>query len=127
MNAGAFGGELSQVVEMIRGVDRAARVVCLSAEQLGFGYRRTALPSDFIVAEIGFSAVPSGAGPARHGNAPGAGHDATPASRTALPTRARCSKIRPGAYAGRLIELAELKGARCGKARVSERHGQFHP
>ena len=124
MNAGAFGGELSQVVEMIRGVDRAARVVCLSAEQLGFDYRRTALPPDFIVAEIGFRLSPQE--PARLGTAMRRAQTRRRTSQPhGSPNAGSVFKNPPGAYAGRLIELAGLKGARCGKARVSEQHANF--
>jgi UDP-N-acetylmuramate dehydrogenase len=124
MNAGAFGGELSQVVETIRGVDRTARVVCLGAEQLGFGYRRTGLPVGFIVAEICFRLhhqEPARLRVAMH-RAQTKRHAGQPHG---YPNAGSIFKNPPGAYAGRLIELAGLKGTRCGRARVSEQHASF--
>lgn len=124
MNAGAFGGELSQVVETIQGVDRAAQVVRLAAEQLGFGYRCTGLPVGFIVAEVCFRLQCQE--PAR---LRAAMHRAQIKRRSGqphgYPNAGSIFKNPPGAYAGRLIELAGLKGARCGRARVSERHANF--
>ena len=124
MNAGAFGGELGQVVETILGVDHAAQVVCLAAEQLSFGYRCTGLPVGFIVAEICFRLQRQESVRLR-----AAMHQAQIKRQNGqphgYPNAGSIFKNPPGAYAGHLIELAGLKGSHCGQARVSERHANF--
>src|SRR5581483_7897459 len=52
MNAGAFGGEISQVVEAIAGVTRSGDEVRLAREELAFAYRRLDLPLGFVVTSV---------------------------------------------------------------------------
>ena len=124
MNAGAFGGELSRVVAAITGIRREGLLVRLDGQEIGFAYRRTALPPQFVVAEVEFRLQPGDS-----------------AEITAAMERAQCKRQQtqphgypnagsifknpPGAYAGRLIEAAGLKGRGLGKARISEHHANF--
>ena len=55
MNAGALGGELSQVVKVVSGVHPDGRYEQLPSSAEGSPMRRTALPRDFIVTEVTFS------------------------------------------------------------------------
>lgn len=124
MNAGAFGGELSRVVDAISGVHKTGELARLTGEAIGFAYRRTALPPGFIVTEVEFrlrrgapeciSAVMRCAQQKRQATQP-----------HGYPNAGSIFKNPPGAHAGKLIEAAALKGARCGQAQVSERHANF--
>jgi UDP-N-acetylmuramate dehydrogenase len=124
MNAGAFGGELSRVVTALRGVEREGRIARLSGAAIGFAYRRTALPPQFIVTEVELhlqrgkpaemAAVMERAQRKRHQNQP-----------HGYPNAGSIFKNPPGAYAGRLIEAAGLKGLPQGKACISEHHANF--
>ncbi|MCC2663886.1 MAG: murB [Geminicoccaceae bacterium] len=49
MNAGAFGGETAEVVERVVALDPAGRRHELRVAELGFGYRHSGLPADWIV------------------------------------------------------------------------------
>ena len=124
MNAGAFGGELSRVVTTIRGIAREGYVTRLSGEEIGFAYRRTALPPRFVVTEVELhlqrgeptemAAAMERAQRKRQQNQP-----------HGYPNAGSIFKNPPGSYAGRLIETAGLKGCTQGKARISDHHANF--
>jgi UDP-N-acetylmuramate dehydrogenase len=124
MNAGAFGGELSRVVEVIVGVLPDGTVTRVPGVSAGFAYRRTALPPGLIVAEIEFRlqregqevlvAAMSEAQRRRQKTQP-----------HGYPNAGSIFKNPPGAYAGRLIEAAGLKGCHKGQAQISEQHANF--
>jgi UDP-N-acetylmuramate dehydrogenase len=124
MNAGAFGGELSRVVETISGVHPDGTLVCLPGTELGFAYRRTALPPRLIVTEIEFRLrcerqefVLAAMLDAQHKRQQTQPHG--------YPNAGSIFKNPPGAYAGRLIEAAGLKGMSYGRAQVSNQHANF--
>src|SRR4029077_9061575 len=54
MNAGAFGGEISEVIEYVDGVDAGGAVRHLPRSALRFGYRHFDLPKGFIVTHAEF-------------------------------------------------------------------------
>src|SRR5205814_6820555 len=49
MNAGAYGGEVSDTVDEVEGVDATGAVRRLPRASLAFVYRRTVLPAGFLV------------------------------------------------------------------------------
>jgi UDP-N-acetylmuramate dehydrogenase len=124
MNAGAFGGELSQVVESIQGVDQAGQVVSLAGDSLGFAYRRTGLPAGFIVTEIVLTLRRQRADclTAAMQQAQAKRHKGQPHG---YPNAGSIFKNPSGTYAGHLIEAAGLKGTVCGQAQVSPQHANF--
>jgi len=124
MNAGAFGGEIGRVVTALEAVDEHGDPIELGREQLGFAYRRLTLPGRAIVTAVrlrltrGDAAALAAAvadAKARRDRGQPKGH----------PNAGSIFKNPPGAYAGRLIEGAGLKGARLGDAAFSERHANF--
>jgi UDP-N-acetylmuramate dehydrogenase len=123
MNAGAYGGELAPVVAGVEGVD-GAEVRRLERADLGFAYRRTALPPGFVVTAVRFALRPDAAHAVR---------DRMEAARTrrvasqphGSANAGSIFKNPPGDFAGRLVEAAGLKGTRVGGARISERHANF--
>lgn len=124
MNAGAFGGEISDVVDYVEGVDVDGQERTLLRGELRFSYRQFDLPPGFIVTYVGF------------GLAPG---DTAELRRRQLHARRRRHAVQPlgyanagsvfknpdGDYAGRLIEAAGLKGRRIGDAQISPEHANF--
>ena len=49
MNAGAYGGEIAQVLDWAEIVTRAGELIRVQAEDLGLSYRHANLPSDSVV------------------------------------------------------------------------------
>lgn len=124
MNAGAYGGEIAQVIVSAR-VLTPEGVRMVSRNELSLGYRSSAvMQNGWVVLEATFELAP--------GNP-----DEIKATMADLAARRRekqplqypsCGSFfkRPvGYYAGALIEQAGLKGYRVGDAQVSEMHAGF--
>lgn len=52
-NAGCFGSEMANVLQTARVIDGAGDIFEVTNADLGFGYRRSAFPADWIVLEVG--------------------------------------------------------------------------
>ncbi len=124
MNAGAFGGEISNVVTGIVGVAPDTGERHLSRAELRFGYRRFDLPSNLIVTRVDFALVP-GDPTAIQASMADAKRRRDAKQPLGWPNAGSIFKNPPGEYAGRLIEAAGLKGHRVGDAMVSEQHANF--
>jgi UDP-N-acetylmuramate dehydrogenase len=124
MNAGAFGGEISNVVTGIVGVAPERGEHHLPRADLRFGYRRFDLPTDLIVTHVDFALAPGD--PQAIRTAMGDAKRKRDAKQPlGWPNAGSIFKNPPGEYAGRLIEAAGLKGRRIGGAMISEQHGNF--
>src|SRR5256712_10627784 len=124
MNAGAYGGELAPAVESVEGLARDGRALELPGGELAFGYRRSALPPGFVVTAVRLRLRRDESGQVRNRM------DEARARRTAAQPHGKANagsifKNPNGDHAGRLIEVAGLKGARAGRARLSERAADF--
>lgn len=124
MNAGAFGGEISQTLTSMTLVTLDGEIVEKQREQLQFSYRKLAFDRPAVIASLRFRLLRSPVGrlqqvvarvqEKRRRNQP-AGY----------PNAGSIFKNPPGEYAGRLIEKAGLKGTRKGGAQVSLEHANF--
>lgn len=125
MNAGAYGGEMKDVVRWCRHVDVEGKSSCLEGEALDFGYRQSAYTANGgIVTSVCFAlqADDSAAIRARMEE-----YMQRRASKQPLeyPSAGSVFKRPPGHYAGGLIEQCGLKGLAVGGAQVSEKHAGF--
>lgn len=125
MNAGAYGGEMRDVVTHVVALDYAGQEHYFDNEQLQFGYRKCALQGrDLIVAQVGLRLQEQDPAISRALIA-----DYSERRRTKqplqLPSAGSVFKRPPGYYAGQLIEEAGLKGKRIGGAEVSPLHAGF--
>jgi UDP-N-acetylmuramate dehydrogenase len=124
MNAGAFGGEMARVIAAVHGVEAGGAARSLSPDEVGFAYRRTALPARFVIAVVDFRLA---AGDPASLRARVSEIHAKRASRQPrdVPNAGSIFKNPPGGFAGRLLEAAGLKGERLGAAAFSAQHANF--
>lgn len=119
MNAGAFGGEISDSlteVELLRG----GRVIVVPANELGFGYRTSGVSGDDIVISASF-ALERNDGTAIRNRMRAFNrlrHGAQPSGRSA----GSIFKNPKGTSVGRVFEECGLKGLRRGGAEISAVH-----
>lgn len=124
MNAGAFGGELADVVLGVDLVTPEGRQIRVPREDLRFGYRHFDLPRGTVVAAVEFvlSRASHEAVWQRYCQAKEKRERNQPRG---LPNAGSIFKNPPGEYAGRLIEAVGLKGHRIGQAMFSPKHANF--
>ncbi len=125
-NAGAHGGEMSQVVREVEVHDPAGGVGrTIAAAECGFAYRdsRFKRGSEIVLA----ATIDLERGDPEAITALVDGHQAHRRATQPLADQNAGSVFRnpPGDHAGRLIEAAGLKGHRIGTAHVSELHANF--
>ena len=125
MNAGAYGGEICQVCDRVKIMDRQGNTRWLSNDEMEFSYRHSVLESsDDIVICAEFTLTP--AQPegikARMKELIGKRTASQPLD---LPSAGSAYKRPVGGYAAALIEQAGLKGFRVGNAGISEKHAGF--
>ena len=121
MNAGAFGGEVSEVVRRVKIADTAGRVRVLRAADIAFSYRRTDLPAGCLVLEATFRCRP---GAVRRDV-----YQRSLQRKETQPIDERTfgsTFVNPrGDFAARMIEGCGLKGKRLGGAMISDKHANF--
>ena len=124
MNAGAFGGEMADVVAGVVAVHHTHGEQRLPRAALRFGYRRFDLPPELVVTHVDFVLKPDDpeAVQARIADAKRRRDSQQPLG---WPNAGSIFKNPPGEFAGRLVESVGLKGRRIGDARVSEQHANF--
>jgi len=124
MNAGAYGGEVKDILVEAEAVTPAGEIVRLTAAELGFTYRHCAVPEDWIFTEAVFEGRPGD--PA----VIAAEMDEITRSREATqPVKSRTGgstfKNPPGTSAWKLVDAAGCRGLTLGRAQVSPLHTNF--
>ena len=125
MNAGAYGGDMSQAVKSAQVYDRDGNKKTLNAEQMKLGYRTSVFKStDLIITSVEFElkrgnyadikAAMDGFLNRRREKQP-----------LEYPSAGSTFKRPTGNFAGALIEKNNLKGVSVGGAQVSEKHAGF--
>lgn len=125
MNAGAYGGEMKDIVEWVDALDENLEMVRFKNEEMAFGYRKSIVePRQLIVIRSCFRL--------KKGNAEeihGLMADLTEKRKTKqplhLPSAGSTFKRPEGYFAGKLIEDSGLRGYAIGGAQVSPLHCGF--
>lgn len=125
MNAGAYDGEMKDIVHSVKVIDIQGNEKNLNASELGFGYRKTNLQgSGFVVTEVTLKMQPGdkSAIKAKMDDFNGRRTSKQPLE---LPSAGSMFKRPPGYFAGTLIDEAGLKGYTVGGAQISTKHAGF--
>ncbi|MBQ6844074.1 MAG: UDP-N-acetylmuramate dehydrogenase [Agathobacter sp.] len=125
MNAGAYGGEIKDVLISAKVLTTEGEVVVLSAEELELSYRHSCIPENgYIVLEAIIELQPSEEETIRETMADFRNRriDKQPLE---YPSAGSTFKRPEGYFAGKLIQDAQLRGYTVGGAQVSEKHCGF--
>ena len=124
MNAGAFGSDMASVLIEATALDRDGREHCLGRDDMGFAYRSSAVPEDWI-----FTAATLQGAPGDEPEIAARMADIADLREASQPLRSRTGgstfKNPEGASAWELIEAAGCRGLTRGGAMVSEKHCNF--
>ena len=125
MNAGAYDGEMKNVLKTVRVMDKNGRILELSANELELGYRTSCIPGrGYTVLEASFQLEP-GDGAAIEARMKELAARRREKQPLEYPSAGSTFKRPQGYFAGKLIEDAGLRGYGMGGARVSEKHCGF--
>ena len=125
MNAGAYGGEMKQVVESVRVLSSEGEILTLDNDTMEFGYRTSIIRNrNFIVLSVTFRL--------REGNREEIRARIEDFQKRRIekqplnyPSAGSTFKRPEGYFAGKLIMDAGLRGFQIGDARVSDKHCGF--
>ena len=125
MNAGAYGGEMVQVVKEVAAAGRSGGVETVPAEQCGFSYRRSAFSDgERVILGAKFHLEPDDPAAIR-GRMDDLARRRKEKQPLEYPSAGSMFKRPAGHFAAALIEQCGLKGLTVGGAQVSEKHAGF--
>lgn len=125
MNAGAYGGEMKNVVYSVRHIDRSGNIGTIKSTDLNFGYRHSVYKENgctIIGVTLKLSLDNRTEIRNRMDDYMSRRKDKQPLE---FPSAGSVFRRPEGAFAGALIEQCGLKGAAVGGAQVSPKHAGF--
>ena len=125
MNAGAYGGEIKDIIRFATVYEPGKGVYDLTKEELKLGYRSSIVKdTDMIVLQAEFE-LKEGDGAAIRARVEELKELRTSRQPLEFPSAGSTFKRPPGNFAGKLIQDAGLRGYSIGGAQVSEKHCGF--
>lgn len=125
MNAGAFGGEISNCLQKVEIMTLSGELKEYSVDEIDFSYRHSTFKDDEIIIGAYFEMQESSTIEIQEKRS-----KASQGRKDNQPLRFRSAgsvfkNPKPGLAAGYLIDQAGLKGTRSGDAEISEKHANF--
>ncbi|MBI3399363.1 MAG: UDP-N-acetylmuramate dehydrogenase [Deltaproteobacteria bacterium] len=124
MNAGAYGGEMKDVVEKVAAVDFYGKKHIFNKSALKFSYRKCELPENVIITKAYLKLKKDASEEIKRKIKEFRARRKTTQAIN-LPNAGSIFKNPQGLYAGMLIEESGLKGVRVGDAQISGIHGNY--
>lgn len=125
MNAGAYGGEIKDVLHSALAINKTGQLVTLQGDELQWGYRKSVFASgEFIVLEANF-ALTTGDPLTIKTKMDELTYLRESKQPLEYPSCGSVFKRPPGRFAGQLIQESGLQGTRIGGAEVSKKHAGF--
>ena len=125
MNAGAYGGEMAQVVSQVEGFDMTGKPFSYTREEMDFGHRHTRLMDENkLITHVTFQLQP---GKREELLAEMVDFNTRRAEKQPLTQFSAGSTFKrpPNGFASAMIDQCGLKGCTIGGAQVSEKHAGF--
>lgn len=125
MNAGAYDGEMKDIVREVKLLDREGRLLVKACDEMDFSYRHSICSEgDFIVLSASFR-LKKGDPEKIQARIAELSEQRSSKQPLEYPSCGSTFKRPEGYFAGKLITDAGLKGFRIGGAQVSEKHAGF--
>ena len=125
MNAGAYGGEMKDIIEKVYVLDENGAQLELDRDALDFGYRHSCIPEKkYIVTKVVLDLVPRNEAEIRS-EMKELNEKRAEKQPLQYPSAGSTFKRPEGYFAGKLIMDSGLRGYQIGGARVSDKHCGF--
>lgn len=125
MNAGAYGGEMKQIIRSARIVDPSGDIRELALDELELGYRKSRIQAEHLIVLSVSMEFQKGDVQAILQKVDELSQQRKEKQPLEYPSAGSTFKRPEGYFAGKLIQDAGLKGYRIGDAMVSDKHSGF--
>ena len=125
MNAGAYGGELCQIIESVEIMDYQGNIRHLTCEEMDFSYRHSRLEEEKAIVLSAVFVLQPGAEEEIRAKMKELQGKRIASQPLDLPSAGSAFKRPVGGYAAALIDQAGLKGYQVGGAAISTKHAGF--
>lgn len=125
MNAGAYDGEMKNVIKSVRVMEKTGGILVLSPEELSLEYRYSCIPEKEYIVLSAVLSLKNGRKEAIHSKMAEFAERRREKQPLEYPSAGSTFKRPAGYFAGKLIEDAGLRGCRRGGAQVSDKHCGF--
>lgn len=125
MNAGAYGGEMSQVIVEVEAVTESGEIITLKNDELMFGYRTSIFKKKRLVCTKAKLRLEEGVESEIAAKMEDLSRQRREKQPIEYPSAGSTFKRPEGYFAGKLIMDAGMRGLQIGGARVSDKHCGF--